>query len=615
MFPRKFVTLSFLCFISSFTSMACTYDVNGKITINGSALEGVTLTLSGAANTTTASDSDGAYTFSLIQGQTYTITPSLNGHLFSPENRTITLPAGGVSGQNFIAAVNSLISGSALSLGNPKALIVTTEALSESFEKLAVLHTTTGLHTEVVTIEDICMGGCNDLDPLNDTAKAIKDYLMIQTDLEYVILGGDIEDVPSRGITDSIFFQLVYFGQIVWEEIYIDEPFDSDYYYADFDEWDPDGDGVYAEEEEETSDHRSEIAISRIPVSTPAGVLSYYDKVRRYISEYDRDDMKKAIMQTGIFNSFPHPLTGEMMDISSAYYAMERGRSIDIMSESFEVTKQYQEANPLPDPDPGVEYYYYDWEFLDTHLAHLMEGYNIVRYSDHGLHDYIAPGFYDYIAYALENQTLPIILSDTCYGAQFGYDYYDTAGEQVIKAPNGGAIVYHGQGSVGNSLLGCSQLMDEMQRYIAETENPIFGDALSYAHDVLLDVDDTFIFRFSKLGFPFWNVTRTVMSYDNYKYAQKSAVTLGDLLIPVWNDEFDPFVDIDVVKENTDSGIELTLTPIDVISNAPVVYADGDYYTFDTVGTSFEVSIADDPSEIFIGVASTCTQYYFAEVE
>src|SRR5262249_28040723 len=75
------------------------------------------------------------------------------------------------------------------------AVIVTSDALASSFQRLARLHTLTGIPTRVVTLSEICAGTtCNDTDPRQDTPKAIKDYLKKQPGLVAAVIGGDIED-------------------------------------------------------------------------------------------------------------------------------------------------------------------------------------------------------------------------------------------------------------------------------------------------------------------------------------------------------------------------------------------------------------------------------------
>jgi archaellum component FlaF (FlaF/FlaG flagellin family) len=79
-----------------------TYSVSGTVTASdGSALSGVTMTLSGASTGTVTTDTGGNYSFTGLADGTYTITPSLTGYTFSPSSLTVTVSGGDVTGQNF----------------------------------------------------------------------------------------------------------------------------------------------------------------------------------------------------------------------------------------------------------------------------------------------------------------------------------------------------------------------------------------------------------------------------------------------------------------------------------------------------------------------------------
>ncbi len=588
----------------------CTAPIEGDILLGGAPLPGVEVTLCALGPTTAVTGEDGRYRFPpLLVGPEYTVTPSLDGFLFGPRQRTIVLPMGGLPDQDFVAVVDGIAAGAPWVLGDPLALVVTNEALAPAFRRLALLHTVTGVHTEVATVEEICAGNCNDADPRSDTARAIKDFLMSRPGLRYAILGGDIDLVPSRQVTASFTFTLTVLGVDLMVFDYPDQVFFSDYYYADFADWDPNGNGVYAEHSQEISDYRPDIAVSRLPASTVEDVEGYYEKLKRYLTETPPAAMGRAVHQAGVFTTFEHPFSGEDLEISAAYYGMDPGRSLDLLSSAYTVTRQFEAANP--EPDPTAHIYHDAQEFARVHLELLEEGVQLVRYADHGTHTSLAPGIDNHMAYELENEALPVILSETCHGAAF--DYEDSAGEQVVKAPRGGAIAYLGQGAVGNSLLGANQLLDEVTRYLVREKNPILGDAYAHAHEVLREVDDTFTFPLSLGGFPFFDVTRRVITEENRAYAQKSSVLLGDLLVPVWNAERGPAPELGIVRRETASGIVLTLTPSDLLSHAPTVFADGVFYRFPTVGTSFELVLDSDPEQFTIGFPSNRTRYFFRE--
>src|SRR5271169_1480463 len=80
--------------------------VSGTISpaANGS---GATVTLSGAASTTTTADASGNYSFSALVNGSYTITPSKTGFAFGPSSKSVTINGANVAGVSFSAAPDS----------------------------------------------------------------------------------------------------------------------------------------------------------------------------------------------------------------------------------------------------------------------------------------------------------------------------------------------------------------------------------------------------------------------------------------------------------------------------------------------------------------------------
>ena len=69
-------------------SGAAFFTISGKITENGVGLSGVTVTLSGSQSSVKTTDSNGNYSFELLGGGNYTVTPSLLGFSFGPVSQT-----------------------------------------------------------------------------------------------------------------------------------------------------------------------------------------------------------------------------------------------------------------------------------------------------------------------------------------------------------------------------------------------------------------------------------------------------------------------------------------------------------------------------------------------
>lgn len=78
------------------------FSISGKVTNQrtGQAIPGVTMSLSGAATATTATDAAGFYSFIAADGR-YTVTPSMASLGFPPSNKGVNMNGANVSGADF----------------------------------------------------------------------------------------------------------------------------------------------------------------------------------------------------------------------------------------------------------------------------------------------------------------------------------------------------------------------------------------------------------------------------------------------------------------------------------------------------------------------------------
>jgi len=91
---------------ATITVTASTYSISGRVTLNGAGLSGVTMTLSGAASGSAATDASGNYAFTGLANGTYTVTPSKTGYTFTPSSLSVTLSGANQTGKDFTAAAS-----------------------------------------------------------------------------------------------------------------------------------------------------------------------------------------------------------------------------------------------------------------------------------------------------------------------------------------------------------------------------------------------------------------------------------------------------------------------------------------------------------------------------
>ena len=476
-------------------------------------------------------------------------------------------------------------------------IIVTTDELEEVFKKFAIFHTVTGIPTKVVTVSTICaIYGCDDSDPAADTAAAIKKYLMSVEGLRYVILGGDSAEVPSRLVHDH------YKNLIAGE---YEEDFYSDLFFADFSDWDANGNGAYAEDDDNPR-LIADVAVGRISVSKVSEAELYFEKLLRHSTAYDVSRVKSATLLANIAVN----ISG--VNVNAGYYFIADGKTESIIAPDYETKKYYTKSIPFPDNTA---------EYLnnESEKAAIEAGPNLIVHTGHGApwllsceQDNDDNNFTGDMAYALENVNYPIFLSCACEAGQFTYSKSDSAGEKLMKAPNGGAILYLGNTTTGLGIAGGSQFIDEMLKSMFASPSSIIGESYLYAHFSLPQFD-TF-----NPPIPLVNIDAPVVDSDSWKWTKKSIVMLGDPMLAFWRDELPPFASTLVPSvKNSDggttvrfeipeelAGLDFTLFANDRIYDVPFVL-DG----------TLELVFPEPVSELYIGIKTDGRQYFFQKFE
>ncbi len=475
-------------------------------------------------------------------------------------------------------------------------IIITTDELEEVFKKFAIFHTITGIPTKVVTVSAVCdIYGCDDSEPATDTSSAIKKYLMSVEGLRYVVLGGDSAEVPSRKVHDH--YKNILAGEY-------EEDFYSDLFFADFSDWDANGNGDYAEDDDNPK-LVADVAIGRISVSTVEDAELYFQKLLKHSTAYDVSRIKTATLLANI------AATVSSVAINSGYYFIADGKTESIIDPGYEMKKYYTKTFPFPDNTA---------EYLtnESEKSAIEAGPNIIVHSGHGAPWLLSceqetddNDFTGDMAYALENVNYPIFLSCACEAGQFTYRN-DSAGEKLMKAPNGGAILYLGNTTTGLGIAGGSQFIDEMLKNMFAYPSAIIGESYLYAH-LSLPKYDTFNPPIS-----FININAPVVDNDSWKWTKKSIVMLGDPMLTFWRDVVPPFEsELVPVVETADGGmsvkfeipgefdgLDLTLFANDKIYSIPYVHE----------GT-LELVFSEPASELYIGIRADGHQYFFQKFE
>ena len=477
-----------------------------------------------------------------------------------------------------------------------EALIVTTNEFAGVFKKFAVFHTVTGISTKVVTVENICENAvCDDSDPLNDTQKAIKDYVMSVEGLKYLIIGGDIEDIPSRQVHDKFKIELI---------ADYEDDFYSDLYYADFSNWDLNGNGTYAEEED-VPWLVANVAVGRISVSTVEEAELYFSKIVKHHTAFNTAYTTKSLLLANIATE----ISG--VKVNSGYYFETEGKTASIIAPNYSIKRLYTKSTPSPHKEALP---------LDnaSEKAAIEEGMNLIVHSGHGAPSLLTceqgtdpdRDFSGTMAYTLENETLPFFLSCACEAGQFVKK--DSAGEKLMNAPKGGAIVYLGNTTTGLGIAGGSQFIDEMLKNMFASPSSTIGESYIFAHQNMPQ-NDTFNPPIS-----FVNINVPVVNKDSWRWTKKSVIMLGDPMTVFWRDSFEPFtaeIEPEIEENESIKTVSFRFTP-ELEGAALRIFADGKLYDIPyLMHETVKINLDSSVETLTVGIKAENSQFFFKEFD
>ncbi len=135
------------------------YTISGKVTLSGAALSGVAMTLTGLRTATTATASDGSYSFAVLQPGGYTVTPARTNFTFSPVSTTLVLAANqtvNFSASQISGSIGITVSGLPPQ-GNRLVAVVDGPALQRPLR--AVQDYSSGQSSTVISIDAPAVGG------------------------------------------------------------------------------------------------------------------------------------------------------------------------------------------------------------------------------------------------------------------------------------------------------------------------------------------------------------------------------------------------------------------------------------------------------------------------
>jgi hypothetical protein len=392
-------------------------------------------------------------------------------------------------------------------------VIITNNALKSSFQPLVDWKIQKGLNATIVLVEDIMNDPAYHCDGLfgdglgspkfNDTQAHIRNFIKDayqNWETQYVLLGGDDEIIPSRGV-------YVYAGS------YTDYNIPCDMYYGALDgSWDNDNDTIFGEAVEywsgpengtagEEADFFAEVYVGRATVDTAEEATIFVSKTLAYEQAPNASYLKKALM------------IGEKLDSIT-----EGGNGKDLVTE---IIPQYT----------TTRLYDRDGSFSRTAVINIMNsGVHIVNHDGHANYGYVM-GLSSSDVDSLVNTEYCIAYSLGCYSAAFDEATSGTSeaiAEHFITS-NGGAFAYIGNSRYGwyfpSSTDGSGERYDRsfFSVLISGTRN--LGKALQLSKEQELWLDRWTYFNLNLLGDPETEVVTAIKAPTAHFQTRKDLLT------------------------------------------------------------------------------------------
>jgi hypothetical protein len=303
-------------------------------------------------------------------------------------------------------------------------VVITLEDLVDAVAPLVAWEQQKGRNVQVVTTQWI-VENYSSVDLAEQIRNFLRDtYSADAWDIEHVLLVGHYDDIPMR---------------VVWQDLGYGYP-QTDTYYAelslpDDQGWDLDGDGRYAEDDDEI-DFYTEVCVGRIPWSDPATVQHICEKSVLFEQD-DEPTYKQNILLLGAF-AWPDTDDAVLMETIAALPHLADWTGI----------RMYE---------AGYSTYPMDYDITHANVVSEWSGgtYSVVTWGGHGsptsAHRYYPdmPAFITSADCAVLDDNYPsIVFADSCYTSS---PYHANLGREMLGQ---GAIGYVGATQVAGGRKG-----------------------------------------------------------------------------------------------------------------------------------------------------------------
>jgi hypothetical protein len=252
-------------------------------------------------------------------------------------------------------------------------LIITPFSFEDGFDDLVSYYSTIGLTSQFESVEDINSGISG-----YDLPEKIRNYIRQEyqnNGIEYVILGGTEEWVPSRD-----FYCIVYYGTGGVEEESYDIP--TDLYYCALDGSDDANHNHIYGEVADSTDLLPEVAVGRLPFTTQADQASMIHKTVSYQANPVYGEDNRPLFAGEYLYDDPLSMGGDYMNLLIDNHSDNGYFTFGIPSEKNHIEKLYDSVTS----DSPLNY----WSWTsDSLIALINQGTSFIHHLGHANTSYM----------------------------------------------------------------------------------------------------------------------------------------------------------------------------------------------------------------------------------
>lgn len=186
-------------------------------------------------------------------------------------------------------------------------LIISPAQFEDELFSLIDLYRTRGLNTKIISTDSIYAASSG-----QDSQEKIRNFIIQEYqnyNIEYVLLGGDVEYIPYRG----------FYCHVQSSIVYEDDDIPADLYYSALDgTWNDNGNNLWGEIGED--DLLPDVSVARIPASNSSELNNLLNKIESYQNTPVLNELDKPLLAGEELWSDPQTWGGDYLDLLIGYH-------------------------------------------------------------------------------------------------------------------------------------------------------------------------------------------------------------------------------------------------------------------------------------------------------